>query len=305
MPSSISQKTVSKVDVLLRRLFADQPGVGPLWSWPKFRKALYENNFDVPFLDYLYRESRGNPSEFLPLIHNGMIPAYVYRGDGYGQPVPQEADRLLGQKLLQEITQIVISETESLPAIAIIFEPEPNLLAREVLSSLREDGFDFIGGKVVPAEVNAVDLKQEDEYLMALIRSIGPANIDEIRYHHDESDRAFAYEGWGPASSEARNFLIAVLRGLREVATARGKVPAYKQPGKDGPLIEDFNAIGLFTDEEKNAVMHVWVLLSHAGPHVGIKEADTARISRLLAIGMTEWVALKFIAWERNGFKPF
>ncbi len=51
--------------------------------------------------------------------------------------------------------------------------------------------------------------------------------------------------------------------------------------------------------------MHVWVLLCNAGPHVGIKEEDTAGLSRLLTIGMTEWVALKFIGWEKNGFKPF
>jgi hypothetical protein len=304
LPSSISQKTVSKVDVLLRRLFADQPGVGPLWSWPDFRKALYENNCDVPFLDYLYREFRGKPSEFLPLIHNGMIPAYVYRNDGHGQPAPQEADRLLGQKLLQEIIQIVISETESLLDIAIVFEPEPNLLANEVLSSLREDGFDFIAGKVVPAEVKAVDLRREDDYLIVLIRQITPDNLGEIQHHHDESDKAFANQGWGAASSEARNFFVAVLRGLRELATMRGRIAPYKQPGKDGPLIDDFKTIGLFTEEEKNAVMHVWVLLSHSGPHVGIKEQDSARLSRLLAIGMTEWVALKFNAWENNGFKP-
>jgi hypothetical protein len=51
--------------------------------------------------------------------------------------------------------------------------------------------------------------------------------------------------------------------------------------------------------------MHVSLLLSYSGPHPGIKEEDSARLSRLLAIGMAEWVALRFIAWEKNGFKPF
>jgi len=183
--------------------------------------------------------------------------------------------------------------------------PTPSELSAEVIASLRDDGLDFIGGKVVPAAMRAVDLKKEDEYLIAMIRAIRPPIMDEIQHHHDESEKAFANGGWGAASSEARNFLVATLRGLRESATTRGKVAPYKQPGKDGSLIEDFKTIGLFTDAEKDAVMYVWVLLSHAGPHVGIKEEDSARLSRLMAIGMTEWIALKFIGWEKNGFKSF
>jgi hypothetical protein len=205
--------------------------------------------------------------------------------------------------MLAGMIQVVIPKAESIPNH--VQSPVPRELSDEVIASLREDGFDFIGGKVIPAEIKAVDLKTEDAYLIALIRTIALPNMEEIQHHHDESEKAFADGRWGSASSEARNSLIATLRGLREVATTRGQIPPYKQPGKDGPLIEDFRAIGLFTDAEKNAVMHVWVLLSHSGPHVGIKEQDTARLSRLLAIGMTEWIALKFEGWERNGFRPF
>lgn len=302
----LSQKTVGKLDVLLRRLLHKPPRALrtlPLWTWRAFRDALYQEGFDVHFLDHIEQRYYEDPSRFLPHIHNGMISAFLNRNDGYGAPAPNDEDQAMGQAWLAGMIQVVVPKAESIPDH--VGAPTPRRLSAELLLSLREDGFDLIGGKIVPAEMQAVDLQREDSYLIALIRSIGPANMEEIQHHHDESDRAFAHEGWGSASSEARNFLIAMLRGLREVATARGKVPAYKQPGKDGPLIEDFKAIGLFTDEEKNAVMHVWVLLSHSGPHVGIKEEDSARLSRLLAIGMAEWIVLKFITWENQGFRPF
>jgi hypothetical protein len=296
--AAISQKTVGKLDALLESLiwFPTGERTIPLWTWGGLRSALYESGFDVHVLDYLWQEYRGMPSRFLPLIHDGTIPAYVSRSDGSDQPVPSDADKAIGQIWLASMIQVAISKAESLPDL---------VSADELIESLKEDGFDFLGGKVVPAAMKAVDLKQEDEYLITLIRTIGPSNMEEIRRHHDESDKAFTNTTWGAASSEARNFFIAVLRGLRDVATARGGIPAFDQSRKDGPLIDNFQTIGLFTSEEQNAVKAVWVLLCYSGPHVGVKEADSARLSRLLAIGMTEWVALKFIAWEKNGFKPF
>jgi hypothetical protein len=299
----ISQKTVSKLDAVLRRLFFRPPQTLPLWTWPQFREVLYERGFDFHFLKYLDQEYGGKPSRFLPLIHDGTIPAYVGRSDGYGQPVPNDKDRLFGQEILAVMIEVVLPVAQAIPVL--VEAPHPWTLSAEVITSLREDEFDFIGGKVVPAKVKSVNLKKEDEYLIAVIREIRLPNMEVIQHHHDESDKAFANGGWGSASSEARNFLVATLRGLREVATARGNVAPFKQPGKDGPLIDDFKTIGLFTDDERNAVMQVWVLLCHSGPHVGIKEEDSARLSRLLAIGMTEWIALKFIGWEKNGFKPF
>lgn len=289
--AAISQKTVGKLIKLWEQgLFARG-----IWTWGECRAALYEGGFDVRLLAYLLQEFQGNPSVFLPLIYDGTIPAYVLHNPGYGTPVPDDEDREKGQTWLIGMVQVVLSEAEPMRAA---------LPVDELIASLKEDGLDYIRGKVVPAAVKAVDLEPEDQYLLALIRSINPPNIDEVKHHHDESDKAFANGIWGGASSETRNFLIAVLRGLREVATSRGKIPPFKQPGKDGPLIEDFKSIGLFTDDEKNAVMYVWVLLSYSGPHVGIKEEDSARLSRLLAIGMTEWTTLKFIEWEKSGFKP-
>jgi hypothetical protein len=296
--AAISQKTVSKLDALLGSLFwfPTAERTIPLWTWGGFRNALYENGFNVHVLDYLWQEYQGRPSRFLPLIHDGTIPAYVNRNDGFGQPVPNDADKAIGQTWLASIIEVVISKAESLPDL---------VSTDEMIESLKEDGLDLLGGKIVHVAMKAVNLKQEDEYLIALIRTIGPSNMEEIQHHHDESDKAFTNTTWGAASSEARNFFVAVLRGLRDVANARGGIPAFDQSRKDGPLIDNFQTIGLFTSEEQNAVKAVWVLLCYSGPHVGVKEADSARLSRLLAIGMTEWVALKFIAWEKNGFKPF
>src|SRR5215469_919846 len=89
----ISQKTVARLDLVLRRLFVRLPQTAPLWTWEQFRDALYAREFDVHLLDYIEQAYGADPKAFLPLIHNGTIPAYVYRNDGWGAPAPGNAPK--------------------------------------------------------------------------------------------------------------------------------------------------------------------------------------------------------------------
>ena len=72
----------------------------------------------------------------------------------------------------------------------------------------------------------------------------------------------------------------------------------------DSGLTEDFHKRGLLTAEEKDAILKLWVLLSYSGPHVGIQDDTRARLTRLLVLGLVQWLCLKFVAWERNRFQP-
>ena len=133
--------------------------------------------------------------------------------------------------------------------------------------------------------------------------TLGPPNLDVILHHHEQADETFVNGNWGAASSETRNFFIAVLRGLRDVATAKGKIAAFAH-GNDKNLIEDLKTIGLLTDEEKEAILKLWVLLSYSGSHVGIQDQQRARLTRLLVLGLIQWVCIKFFFWAKNGFRP-
>lgn len=293
----ISQRTVGRLQRLLEFLFRKDPRFGQLWSWQKLKLALYEENVDINWLNYISEEYLGYPYKFLPLIHDGTIPAYVTRNDGWGQPAPNKQDVVFGQVLIALIVQVTATRVAGLQEIA-----GPQELTDEVLAGLKLDGYELIAGKVTSAGVPGVDVKAEEDYLLSHIRRIGPANLEEIRHHYDEAVETFVNRNWGSTSSENRNFFIALLRGLRELATTKG-VPAYKQPGQDGPLIRDFQAIGMLTEQEMEAVRNVWVLLSHSGPHVGIKEEESALLGRILVLGMTRWVCLKFEDWAAKGFK--
>lgn len=146
-------------------------------------------------------------------------------------------------------------------------------------------------------------LDEEDDFLIRLIRALQPPNLDVIRHHHKEADETFVNGNWGSASGETRNFFVAVLRGLREAATSRGGLPAFTFGNEKG-LMEDYVKIGLLTEEEKEAILKLWVLLSYSGSHLGIQPQHRARLTRLLVLGLTQWLCLKFVAFERNGFKP-
>jgi hypothetical protein len=141
-----------------------------------------------------------------------------------------------------------------------------------------------------------MDLQQEDDYLIGLLRKLQPANLETIVHHHDEAEKSFANRVWGPASAETRNFFVAILRGLRERATKNGKTQPFSV-GNDSDLIKNFEAIGLLSEEETAAVLKIWVLLSYSGPHVGIQDQDRAKLTRLLVLGMTQWLCLKFTDW--------
>ena len=276
----ISQRTVGRLQHLLEFLYRDHKPLGHLWSWHNLRRALYEEGVDTHWLDYIYHEHFGYPDRFLPLILDGTIPAYLTRNDGFGRPEPNKEDIVLGQTLIALIIQVTAVRVDGIREIA-----GPQLLMNEVLASLKLDGYELVAGKVTPAAIPGVDLPAEEDYLLSQIRRIGPDNLEEIRHHYGEAVRTFVNRNWGATTSENRNFFIALLRGLRELATTRGGIPAFNQPGKDGPLIHDFHTIGMLTVPEMNAILHVWILLSHAGPHVGIKEEESALLGRVLVLG--------------------
>jgi len=181
--------------------------------------------------------------------------------------------------------------------------PVPKELSNELIRSLQIDGYELLAGRIAPASFKGMKLNQEDDFLICLISGLQPANLEVIRHHHHEAEETFVNGNWGATSNETRNFFVAVLRGLREIATSRGRLAAL-QFGTDRSLIQNYVTLGIITEEEKEAVSKLWVLLSYSGPHVGIQPQDRARLTRLLVLGITQWLCLKFIAYERNGFKP-
>lgn len=296
----ISQKSVGRLLRLLARLMFKMRGMVPLLTWNQYRTQLYEAGIDRKLLDHAERDYDTDPKTFLPAIHDGSIPAYVYRGNGSWEPTPNDDDRARGQHLLILFGEVALQFAHELPDH---LTPEKEAAA-ELLASLQLDGFEMVSGRLVPATLKGMNLEQEDDFLIRLIKSIAPPNMDVIHNHHQQADETFVNGNWGSASSETRNFFIAVLRGLRHVATSKGGLKPLTA-GNDKNLIEDFRKVGLLTEEEKEAVLKLWVLLSFSGPHVGIQDRDRTRLTRLLVLGIAQWLCLKFIAWEKNGFKGF
>src|SRR5713101_4966111 len=284
----ISQRSVGRLQRLLTELMARPPQTLPLLSWPEYRTQLYEEGVDVHILDHIESEYQSRLSRFLPNLHNGFIPAYVYHNTGLGsQPAPNQKDLVRGQALLAVFMRVAIQHAEDLPEHL----PEPKALANELIRSLEIDGYELVGGKLVPATLKGMKLDEEDDFLIRLIRALQPPNLDVIRHHHKEADETFVNGNWGSASSETRNFFVAVLRGLREAATSRGGLTVFTFGNEKG-LMEDYVKIGLLTEEEKEAILKLWVLLSYSGSHVGIQPQHRARLTRLLFLGLTQWLCL-------------
>jgi hypothetical protein len=312
----ISQRSVGRLQRLLLLLFKKPaPALRPrpatpipsgrdetTLDWAEFRTRLYEEDVDRRILDLIENMHLGLPNKFLPALHDGTISAIVnFEGDdfGFGPGPPDDNDREKGQGLLKVFAEVAIRHALDLPN----HSPEPRTAAADLLRSLALDGFEWISNRLVPSTLKGMNLEQEDDHLVGLIRSLSPPNLSVIVHHHHEAAETFVNGRWGSASGELRNLFMAVLRGLRDVATSRGHLKAFEH-GNDTDLIQDYRTIGMLTQEEKETVLKLWVLLSYSGPHPGIQELDRARLTRLLVLGLLQWVCIKFQAWETNGFKP-
>jgi len=303
---TLTQRTVGKLQVLLNMLFfrgayrGHRRGYSQIALLPPedYKQLLYEHGVPNEVFKRIEDGYGWKPNQFLPDLFNGRIVTYLERGVSLGGvPAPNEQEAFAGKLLLVKFLEIAIQTALSVPA----FLPEIGDVhgaTEEVIASLQLDGFAYINGRVVDAAVKGVDLKTEDDYLVGLIRAIRPPNLDLILYHHREADDTFVNRNWGAASTETRNFFVSVLRGLREVATERKAAPAVNQPISEKNLIDDFRKVGLLAEEEKEAVLKLWVLLSYSGAHPGIQEQDRARLTRLLVLGLTEWLCLKSVQWK-------
>ncbi len=290
----ISQRSVGRLMRLLNAFFYRPPNTLALLSWLEYRTRLYEEGVDNHVLDNIEYEYGKRPRDFLPAILDGTISAKQQRGGWV-----QESDKKLGQGLMRAFAEVALTYGLAMPSHL----PEVRALAEELRASLEIDGYEVVAGKLTPAAMRGMNLQQEDTYLVHLMRAIAPSNLDVVLHHHNEADETFINGNWGAASVETRNFLVALMRGFRDIATDRGGVPRF-QHGNDSGLIEDFQRRGLLSAEEKDSILKLWVLLSYSGPHVGIQDDARARLIRLQVLGLAQWMCLKFQAWEMNKFQP-
>lgn len=286
----ISQRSVGRLQRLLRRLHYAPAYTVALLSWDEYGQQLYEADVDRNVLEYIRRRFSPNQANYAPAMLDGSLSREVY--DPHSVARLGASDILEGQKLLKTFIEVAARRGQSLPDHC----EEARALTQGLLASLQIDGYELVAGSLVPAAFKGMDIQREDDYLIGLLRKLQPANLETIVHHHDEAEKAFANGVWGSASTETRNFFVAILRGMRERATASGKATSFTS-GNDSDLIKNFETIGLLSEDEKDAVLKIWVLLSYSGPHVGIQEQDRAKLTRLLVLGMTQWLCLKFKDW--------
>jgi hypothetical protein len=168
----LSQRTVGKLEVLLRQLFyrGRRVGVGyyeqkPLMSQDEYRRLLYERGTPHEVLEHIKSRYDWTPNTFLPHLYDGCIIAFVTRNDGWGDPVPNDEEAVIGQMLLWGFAEIAIQRGLEMPEHL----PEVRRAAAEVVASLQLDRLAYIDGKIIEATLRGVDLQDEDDLLVHLL----------------------------------------------------------------------------------------------------------------------------------------
>ena len=142
----ISQKPVGRLQRLLTAIMDRPPRTIPLLSWPEYRTPLYEEGIKVDVLDYIKEDYGSKPTQFLPALHDGRIPAFLSRYDGTGKPMPSQAEVKLGQSLLLVFAAVAVRRALGLPNHI----PEPKHAAVSTDLPLTTDKSMTINLKVSP-----------------------------------------------------------------------------------------------------------------------------------------------------------
>jgi len=117
-----------------------------LLSKSEYRRQLYEADVSAKILDHIENRYDWKPSQFLPALYDGRALSSLVTGQ-YEEPTPSQEETEIGRALLLVFAEVALHRGLELPDHL----PEPIQAAREVVTSLKLDGFDYIQGKVMPA----------------------------------------------------------------------------------------------------------------------------------------------------------
>lgn len=297
MPDKVvSQRTIANV----KRVFDGLTDNGT-----DFRDALYENGFPDWFIRQVYHKYRLNWMEVQWGLRNGTF-FYVQTGPYayYRQTILPERlldvdQTKLGEVLIQKLAAFAFVKLNELP-----HEVKYLAIRQNLPRSLELDGFDVNREKIelVPLE-GPVSAREEENSLVALVKSTGLPNTATIVKHIEDASRLFEDGKDHPSLGESRNILQALIDDISSETDAHGAHPT-KLPGGTKQRIEYLKNVNFFIPDEETAFYSAWGSLS-AGSHPGVPEREHARIGLVLALEFGQLLSIKFKNWKAGGYKCF
>jgi hypothetical protein len=161
---------------------------------------------------------------------------------------------------------------------------------REVLeASLGRDGYAIDGNHIVASEADA---EKEQTTLEVLIHKHSKLSHSVLLHHLSQNRELFAEGNWGASIGQARNFVEQILTDISNIlATARSESPKLNAPIEVRNYLE---SVGFLSSQERKRLIDgVYGYLSEEGSHPGISDHSSARVCRLIMLGIGQYLIEK------------
>jgi hypothetical protein len=289
----ISQRTISAMIVHYDYLFHD---TGPRGSWSpllnidQLRNVLYAMEFDREFLDRCDYEFHWSFRDILPALNDGSF----FCKNGATPSWAKDA----GQRALQDFAA----------TLCALLEKRPDFRRSDTdfyFQFLLDDGFQFVGTRLIETNQDIVPEAEEISAVEALIRASLHDERETLLAHFHAGVTQFDSGSYHSSVAEWRCFLEEVLRGIWRLTRARRtEFSNYA----DHPTLKDLFTFlersNFLNKDEQLAFSSAWGFLS-AGGHPGITAKDDAHLSKMLALTFGHAALLKLQVWASNSYRHF
>ncbi|HVZ85276.1 MAG TPA: hypothetical protein VG893_16485 [Terracidiphilus sp.] len=263
----------------------------PLMDSNRLRTSLFEMGFEGEFLDSCQQDYHWNFASLFPALFEG---SFYTDKKAWSIPGAEAQGR---QMLLRFAT-----------ALCRIMAENPNLCseqAQEFQRSIGEDGWHFVGYRLVATSQDIISEAQELTAVESLICDSVHDNHPTLVHHFTDGRALYDTGSYHACVGEWRAFLEELLRGIWRVTRShRPEFGGFASKPNMKDIFDFLQRSGFFSEDEKLAFLGAWGFLS-AGAHPGIGDQDHAHLSMILALTFGHASLLKLRVWARNSFSHF
>lgn len=293
-PRKISQRTISVMIALYSRLFIETGpywGAGPPLDIKQFRNILFAMGFSREFLDECEYRYHWHFAALLPALNDGSF----YAKDHGFMPPQAQSD---GQFMLLNLATALCGVLAQHPECA----PEGT---RHFTESLLDDGFQFVGKRLVETSQDIIPETQEISAVESLVRLSIHDNQTLLIHHFADGNNLFDSGQYHACVNEWRSFLEETLRGVwRLTRNHRPEFATFSETPPMGSILDYLQRAGFLKKDEQLAFSSTWGFLC-AGGHPGISDRDDAHLSMILALTFGHAALLKLQKWAAGSFISF
>lgn len=271
----------------------------------KLHKFLYFYNFPAWFCN----ACRNIPQLIVPPASSdlyGFI-AKLHTGESFIEVAPEwtETEREQnGQALLLLLVQAMLSW--------FCAEREKSLTANRSTSltrlqrSVELDGYVLSNSRLLQSESEVVNTSHEANTLVSLYTSLALANREVALHHLHRSEEHYVADKYDDAISNARKFYEVVEKEVaRDHSRRIGGSPIKEATLKNSRDIREYlKRHNLIDEKEQRVLINVSDLLSDKGGHAYVAEKEEARLLRIMALTLAQFILNRYSNMVNTDKRP-